>query len=97
MWYRKASPKKRGYTLPELAVVTGILGLVAAMATVGIIRHRQNAEDLKMQAELTSIYKAMQAYRLVHGAYPSSYAQLQEFISVPNFSNRYEINQNPGG
>lgn len=79
----------------ELIVVTGVIALVGAMAVVGVSRHRDNAEDVKMQSELTSIHKAMEAYRQVYGRYPANYAELQPFISIPDFANRYEINPNP--
>ncbi len=86
---------QRGFSLPELVTVGAIVALVAAGATVGVIRHRQNAEDARMQAELGTIYKGMEAYRTVYGRYPTSYAQLREFVSIPNFDRRYEINPNP--
>jgi len=92
-WRRIRS--RRGYSLPELMTVLGVIGAVAGMATVGILRHRQDAEDVRMQGELASIYKAMEAYRNVYGRYPRSYAELSEFISVPNFNAKYDINPNP--
>lgn len=85
----------RGFSLTELMVVTGVIAMVAAIAVVGVSRHRNNAEDVKMQAELNSIYKGMEAYRQVYGRTPVSYAELQPFVSIPDFANRYEINPNP--
>lgn len=96
MWcLRPARNTARGFSLAELMVVVAIISLVAALAVVGISRHRQNAEDVRMQAELASIYKAMEAYRFVHGRYPAAYADLREFIEIPDFANRYELNPNP--
>lgn len=85
----------RGFSLSELMAVAGIIALVGTAATVGIVRHRQDAEDIRMQAELGSIYKAMQAFRQIYGRFPRSNAELRPFISVPDFDNRYEINPNP--
>lgn len=85
-------PRQGGYTLPELGLVAAIIGLLAGMATIGILRHRQNAEDVRTQGELQSIYKAMEAYRMTYGRYPTNYTELSEFISIPNFSRRYRIN-----
>lgn len=94
----KSSRRRRsGFSLTELMVVTGVIAMVAAIATVGVSRHRQNAEDVKMQAELNSIYKGMEAYRQVYGRTPVSYAELQPFVSIPDFNNRYDINPNPPG
>lgn len=95
MWSRRNKPSRRGFSLPELALCAAIIGLLSALAVVGIIRHRQNAEDTRVQAELNSIYKAMEAFRQVYGRYPASYAQLREFISIPDFDQRYDINPNP--
>ncbi|MBI4227165.1 MAG: type II secretion system protein GspG [Candidatus Omnitrophica bacterium] len=76
-------------------IVVGLIGLLAALAVIGVSRHRQDAEDTRMQAELSSIYKAMEAYRFLHGRYPTTYAELREFISIPDFAGRYEINPSP--
>lgn len=89
-WQRQA-----GFSLPEMVTVGAIVGVLATLATVGVIRHRQNAEDTRMQAELGTIYKGMEAYRTVYGRYPATYAQLREFVSIPNFDRRYQINPNP--
>lgn len=89
--------KRKGYTLPELMVVAAVVSAIVASATVGALRYRQNADDARMQAELQSIYKAMEAYRLVYGRYPTTYGELSGFISVPNFDQRYTLNPNPGG
>lgn len=85
----------RGFSLPELMVVAGVIALVGAVATVGVARHRQDVEDIRMQAELGSIYKAMQAFRQIYGRFPRNSAELRPFISIPDFDNRYEVNPNP--
>ena len=96
MWWLKRR-KNSGTTLPELMAVAAIVSLLAAGVTAGVLRHRHNAEDERMQAELQSIYKGMEAYHVVYGRYPISYRELQEFISIPDFDRRYQINPNPGG
>jgi type II secretory pathway pseudopilin PulG len=95
MWWFQSRKNKRGYTLVELAITGGIVSLIAAAAVFGIARYRNNAEDARMEKEMGSIYQAVQAYRLVYGRYPASYAQLSEFITIPNFDQRYELNPNP--
>lgn len=85
----------RGFTLPELMVTAGVITLVAAIGTVGISRHREDAEDARTQAELTSVYKAMEAYRQVYGRYPRNSAEIRPFVSIADFDRKYEINPNP--
>ena len=66
--------------------------VVCTIAMVVFVRYRFNADDGRMQGELTSINKAMLAYRQVYGRYPGNYNQLSEFISIPSFDVRYSIN-----
>lgn len=87
--------KQTGFSLPELLVVAGVVTLVAAIGTVGVVRHRQDAEDVRTQGELTSIYKAIEAYRQVYGRYPRNSVELRPFVSIPDFDQKYEINPNP--
>jgi len=91
-WY---ASRNRGFSLQELTIAAAIVGLLVAATAIGVRRYRENAEDVRMQAELTSIYKAMEAFRSVNGRYPRSYAELRPFIAIPNFDQRYEINPNP--
>lgn len=85
----------RGFSLQELTIVTAIMSLLVVATVIGVRRYRENAEDARMQAELVSIHKAMEAFHLVNGRYPQSYAELRPFITIPNFDQRYEINPNP--
>ncbi len=73
----------------------GLIAALVAAAVVGLIRHRQEAEDKRMEAELTSIYKAIQSYQMIYGRYPRTYGELSEFIEIPNFNARYDLNPNP--
>lgn len=84
-----------GFSLVEVMVVAAVIGGLAAAMTLGLSRYRQNSEDVRTQGELASIYKAMEAYRQVYGRYPAGYGQLSQFISIPDFDSRYEINPNP--
>lgn len=93
----KMNRKRFGFTLPEMVVVISLGAMLVAIVTIGVVRYRDNAENVRIEAELTSIFKAMEAYRQVYGRYPVSYAELGEFVSIPNFNSRYDINPNPGG
>lgn len=86
---------RNGFSLVELMIVVGLIALVASFAVVGVLRHRENAEDIRMQSELTSIYKGMEAFRQGYGRYPRTNAELRPYVSVPDFDAKYEINQSP--
>lgn len=93
MWSKRGNRTfAGGMSLVELAISGAIIVVVCTIALVVFVRYRFNADDGRMQGELTSINKAMLAYRQVYGRYPGNYNQLSEFISIPNFDARYSIN-----
>lgn len=87
---------RTGFTLIELMIVIAIIALIVAIALPSFQRTREDAEDRAMEAEMSSIYKAMVEYAAVNeGRLPTSYEELRPFIEVPNFEEKYEINPNP--
>lgn len=59
-----------GFTLVELLVV---IALIAILAVVGVAVYRgviASARDTKRKADIASIAKALEQYRLVNGKYP---------------------------
>ncbi len=87
---------KTGFTLIELMIVVAIIALIAAIALPSFQRTREDAQDRAMEAEMSSIYKAMVEYAAVNeGRLPGTYEELRPFIEVPDFEEKYEINPNP--
>lgn len=87
--------RSRGFSMVELMIVIAVISALAAMAVVGVSRHRMDAEDARVQANLGSIYKAMAAHRSIYGRYPRDKAELGRFFPVPaDFDQRYQINPN---
>lgn len=88
-----AMRRSRGFSMVELIIVIAIISALAAMAAVGVSRHRMDAEDARVQANLGSIYKAMVAFRGIYGRYPQNKAELGQFFPIPSdFDQRYQIN-----
>lgn len=53
---------KRGFTLIELVVVVGIIGLLSALAVISLSRQQARSRDTKRVADLTNINTALQSY-----------------------------------
>ncbi len=85
-----------GFTLIELMIVIAIIALITAISLPGLQRTREDSEDRAMEAEMSSIYKAIVEYAAVNeGRLPASYRELRPFIEVPDFESKYEINPDP--
>lgn len=84
----------RAFTLVELMVVVAVISLLAAIALPNSLRARQNADDAKTQKELQSIYTAIVMYENDHKQKPTTWADLQPYITIANAEDKYELNAN---
>ncbi|MBU2541061.1 MAG: prepilin-type N-terminal cleavage/methylation domain-containing protein [Candidatus Omnitrophica bacterium] len=83
---------KKGFTLVEIMIVVGVLALLMAISLPILSRMRQNANEAKTQAELNSLYKAVNMYYAYNGRYPSELSELSDYITIANIDNKYELN-----
>jgi prepilin-type N-terminal cleavage/methylation domain-containing protein len=60
-----------GFTLVELLVVIGIIGLLSTMAVVGVFKARDKAKDTKARAELRSLRNAIALLEADTGKWPN--------------------------
>ncbi len=66
----KIRSRKMGYTLMELMVVIAIIGLLAAMATVGVRHILVRGYQTTAKSECNQIVMALELYHQEHEAYP---------------------------
>ncbi|HEX8552385.1 MAG TPA: FecR domain-containing protein [Abditibacteriaceae bacterium] len=68
--------KRRGFTLLELVIVVGVLGVLAAFMFGSFNRGRATSRRAQCDVNLKGITLALDAYRAEHGTFPLSLTEL---------------------
>ena len=63
--------KEKGFTLLELLVVIGIIGLLASILVINLTSARRRARDTKRVADIRNIQTATEDYYGKNGKYPT--------------------------
>ena len=63
--------KKKAFTLLEILIVLGIIGLLLAMSAAAFMSARSTARDAKRKADLEQIRGALETYKADVGTYPA--------------------------
>jgi general secretion pathway protein G len=86
---RRPAPRSAGFTLLELLVVMVILGLLAGYVAPKFFAHIGKAEVKTARAQIDSLEKALDAYRLDVGSYPGTEQGLAALAQRPGSEARW--------
>jgi general secretion pathway protein G len=87
LFYRRCGPTRalrpRGFTLLELLVVILIIGLLTGIVGPRLMNQISRSEITTARAQIDALAKALQAYRIDTGRFPSSGQGLQALVQQP--------------
>ncbi len=82
-WFTLSSSK--GFTLLELLVVIGIIGLLASIIVVNLTGARKRARDTKRIADVRQLQTANEDYYGKNGKYPTTIGDLVTGTQIPKW------------
>jgi general secretion pathway protein G len=95
---------ERGVTLIEMLVVIMIIGMIASLVAVNVIRQGESAKRTAARAQISTFMNALGIYKLDTGVYPSTSQGLQALREkagdLPNWAGPYlgkEVPVDPWG
>ena len=88
---RLPAPRHRrvGFTLLELLVVILIIGLLTGIVAPRFLGQVSRSEVTTARAQLDSFRKALEAYRIDNGRYPTTAEGLSALVSAPAGQTRW--------
>jgi general secretion pathway protein G len=81
---------QRGFTLLELLVVMVIIGLLVGIVGPGILRNIGKSEVKATKAQIDSLGKALDQFRLDTGHYPTTEQGLNALVTKPANEAKWE-------
>jgi general secretion pathway protein G len=78
-----AHKAEQGYTLLELLVVIGVLGLLVAFAAPRVIGYFERSKAKAAEIQIATLAAALDLYRLDVGDYPSEAHGLKALVEKP--------------
>lgn len=94
MYTAWAHKKQTGFTIVELLIVIAIIGILAAIVIVAYNGIQARAYDASVQSDQTAISKALRRYKVLHGSYPQSGAELESMANITTGYSEARINVN---
>ena len=78
----------RGFSLFEMVIVMGIIGLILGGAIYSMGRIKDSAAVSTSRQDMTSFSSALEAYKNIGGKYPSTSQGLEALLKRPQSSPR---------
>ena len=69
------NPGTGGFTLVEILIVVGIIGLLCAIAIPSMVKARQESRISRMMNDIRIVHDAFNMYAMEHGDFPSGFVQ----------------------
>lgn len=86
---KKISYFNRGFTLLELLVVILIIGLLTGIVAPRFLNQISRSETTTARAQIDALEKALQAYRIDMGRYPTASEGLKALMTAPGNDPRW--------
>jgi len=81
--HQKRGSSEAGFTLVEIMVVMGIIGLLATMVIINVLPSQDKAMREKAKADVALLEQALELYRLDQFSYPTTVQGLDALVSAP--------------
>lgn len=75
---------RRGFTLIEIMIVIGIIGLIFSFVGVNIIDKLKDSRKQGAKIQIAAFQQALQGYYLTHNMYPHTSQGLEALIKKPS-------------
>lgn len=82
--------QQRGFTLLELLIVMVIIGLIVGVVGPRYFGQLSKSEIKAAKAQISSLRKALDVYRLDNGSYPDQQTGLSGLMVAPQGSNKWK-------
>lgn len=82
---RKSTQNQKGFTLVEILIVIGIIGLISSVVTISMAQARVKGRDSKRKSDLVQIQKALEIYYNTNNEYPHTCGATPTCVSIPDW------------
>ncbi len=83
---QKINKKNKGFTLIEIMVVLGIIGIMAALILPRVIGRAQEAKKVAAKSDISVIMNALKLYNLDNMRYPTNQQGLEALVHKPTIA-----------
>ena len=78
--------RREGFTLVEVMIVAGIIGLLAAIAIPNLLAVKKAANEAAAKANVRTLSTSAETFMTSHGHYPDNLADFRNYLSsVDNY------------